>query len=194
MRWIGPEQAQDEARPVAGAPWLVVGDGFATPEECAEILSLFADEGWVAATADHYGWDHAGFVAEVEADRAPVLDRLHARMEQALGRRTLARRTLRMRFYSEGEGHRPHSDAYRAGELSLRATALLFLQDTEAGGETCFPEARPEPVAVAPRLGRVVLWTSTLPDGAIDPAGLHEGAPVVRGSKAVLLGFVYEAA
>lgn len=194
MRRLGLEEVLPAPQPLAQAPWLVVQDDFASPEECAAVLALFADEDWVAAEADHYGWDGSGFAAEVEAPRAPLLAHLHARMEEALGRRTLTRRTLRMRYYGEGEGHPAHTDAYEADGLRLVATALLYLQDTEAGGETCFPAARPAPLAVAPRLGRVVLWTSTLPDGAADPASMHEGAPVLRGSKAVLLGFVYQAA
>ena len=194
MMRLGPEEFLCEPRALAQAPWLVVQDGFASADECAAVLALFADEGWVEAEADHYGWDASGFAAEVEAPRAPLLSLLHARMEVALGRRTQTRRTLRMRYYGEGEGHPPHSDAYEADGLRLTATALLYLQDTEAGGETTFPAARPAPLAVAPRLGRLVLWTSLLPDGATDPAGVHAGAPVLAGSKAVLLGFVYEPA
>ncbi len=177
--------------PLASTSSLRMLDGFATAEECAEALARFGDGGWVEAHADFHGWDAHGFIAEVAAELDPLLDALLARMESVMGRRSAGPRTLRLRYYQEGQGHPPHCDAYEADGLSLQVTALLYLMDTEAGGETRFPHALPAPVAVQPRLGRLVVWTSTLPDGSPDPASLHDAAPVTAGAKAALLGFVY---
>lgn len=177
--------------PQAQQPALQVADGFATAEECAAVLARFGDGAWVEAHADFHGWDAHGFVAEVEASQDPALDALCRRMEAQIGRPSAGRRTLRLRYYQEGQGHPLHCDAYEIEGLQLQVTALLYLMDTEAGGETRFPQARPAPVSVAPRLGRVVVWTSTLPDGRPDPASVHDAAPVIRGAKAALLGFVY---
>ena len=96
-----------------------------------------------------------------------------------------------LRVLPEGEGHRPHVDAYTFEDTRLAVSTLLTLIQPEEGGETRFLDARPTPLAVQQRRGRLIAWTSTLPGGADDPASRHDGAPVVRGAKAVLLAFVY---
>lgn len=176
---------------LAASPWLCVMDGFATKEECAAVLDLYGDEAWIEAHADHYGWDHAGFAAEVPADADALLAALAWRMENAMGAATEGCRTLRLRYYGEGEGHRLHGDAYEFEGLRLARTALLYLMDTEAGGETRFPYSLPVPLAIAPRRGRLVVWSSTLPDASEDPASRHDAAPVLSGAKASLLAFTY---
>lgn len=178
-------------RQLSAGPVLCAVDGFLTEAEAAAVLARFGDEAWVQANADHYGWNDAGFCAEVPAESAPELDELAQRIDALTGVRSAARRTLRFRYYNEGEGHPAHTDTYGDGDLVLGATALLGLMDTDAGGETRFPAATPEPVEVAPRLGRLVWWNSTGPGGEDDPRSLHEGARVHAGAKAVLLSFAY---
>src|SRR5205085_8960865 len=86
---------------------------------------------------------------------------------------------------------RLHSDAYEFDGLRLARTALLYLLDTDAGGETRFPYSVPTPLAIAPRRGRLVVWASTLPDASEDPASQHDAEPVLAGAKASLLAFTY---
>ena len=100
--------------------------------------------------------------------------------------------SFRFRRYAPGEYHPPHLDTYTFEGRTLILTALLYLTDTEAGGETHFPKARPAPVAVRPRRGRLALWFNHRPDGAVDPAALHEALPVRRGVKATVANFLYQ--
>jgi hypothetical protein len=191
MKAIAAAQTFLEPTPVAESPQLWVLDGFASEEEVDGVLALFADEDHVRAHAWHAHWDHAGFAAEMPADGEGLLARIAERMERTTGVRTVIERSVRFRFYGEGEGHRPHTDGYETEGCKLAVTALLYLSDTEAGGETAFPAAQPEPIAIQPRRGRLVMWTSTLPGGADDPRSLHEGRAVARGDKAVLMSFAY---
>ena len=191
MRRVAPDQRFPTLTPVGIAPVLSVIDDFATSEECTDAMALFGDEAWVTEHANHYGWDGASFAAEVDADHAPLLLALADRMEALAGEQSRLPRTWRFRWYDVGQGHPPHTDTYDFEGFRLMITGLLFLQETEAGGETRFPAALPEPLAVAPRTGRLILWRSTRSDGEEDPASLHDGAAVIAGSKGVLLGFIY---
>lgn len=180
-------------RPVrlAEAPALWGVDDFLSAAEIAALLELFGDEAFVAAHADLHGSDACGFLAEIRADRHPALHALGRRLEAALGCRPALPLTLRFRYYPEDHGHPPHTDAYAVGEHQLALSVLITLIAPDEGGETRFLDARPAPVAVAPRPGRLIAWTSALAGGADDPASRHDGAPVRRGAKAVLLAFFY---
>lgn len=61
-------------------------------------------------------------------------------------------------------------------------TFFLYLSDVEEGGETDFPNAG---VRVTPKLGRAVLWPSTLNDDLLrqDSRTNHQALPVIRGLK-----------
>ncbi len=176
---------------VAEAPQLWVADDFLDGDDIDAALAFFGDEGSVAAHAHHYGWDGSGFVAEVPARATPALARIADRVTRATGVTSAGEGTFRFRHYGEGEAHPPHCDAYDSGDGRLAVTALVHLLDGVEGGETAFPAASPEPVAVSPRRGRLVAWTSLLPDGREDPASVHAGMPVRAGSKAVLMYFAY---
>ncbi len=74
---------------------------------------------------------------------------------------------------------------------SLVVTALLYLNDTEAGGETFFAKAQPSPVFIHPKRGRLAIWFNLLPSGRPDRAALHEALPVLRGEKRTVANFFY---
>lgn len=181
------------ARPsrIARSPALWVADEFLDEREIDDVLALFGDEAFVTAHADHHGVDASGFSAELPARAHPLLAALMRRVERALGLRSCLEPTFRFRYYGEGMGHPPHLDGYTAGGARLAITALITLVGADEGGETRFIAARPEPVSVAGRKGRLLAWTSTLPGGEDDPASAHEGAPVVRGAKGILMAFLY---
>ena len=75
------------------------------------------------------------------------------------------------------------------------ATALMFLNEPEEGGETVFPNvaARNEgpgwsacardALAHRPKTGDLILFWSLTPKGEIDPGTTHTACPVIRGEK-----------
>lgn len=176
---------------VGRSPFLEVRDGFASAGERAHALRLAADRPALAARG--ISWQHGptGFSFEMPIEGDPVLEGLHARMTAALGLTDRKRYSFRFRHYAEGEAHPPHLDVYEIRGVHLAATAMLHLVTTEEGGETRFPAATPDPAAVAPREGRLVLWRNLRADGSPDPASVHEGLPVRRGAKMTLTAFVY---
>jgi hypothetical protein len=136
--------------------------------------------------------DFTGLSCELSIDADPALQAIVDRMHALLGIDNDFGGTLRFRRYASGEYHPPHIDEYQIGELFLIATATLYLTDTEAGGETSFPRAKPRPVRVASRAGRLAIWFNHEPGGEVDPASFHEGLPVRRGEKVTLTNFIYK--
>lgn len=191
MRTVGSDQHFAAPTRLAQGPSLWVRDDFLDDETIDAVLALFGDETFLAEHADHYGWDRAGFAAEIPADQHPVLRAVMDRVEAAVGFRSAQTPTFRMRYYDEGQGHRAHVDAYTFEDTRLAISTLIGMVEPAEGGETRFLAAEPEPLAVTPKKRRLVAWTSTLRGGDDDPRSLHDGATVTRGAKGVLLGFLY---
>lgn len=107
---------------------------------------------------------------------------------------------LQVLRYGVGQKYGAHTDSL-IDDSPRMATILLYLHDTEEGGETAFPEthvdvtpeleARLGPfsscargrVAFRPRKGDALMFWSLKPDGTHDDMSSHEGCPVVRGVK-----------
>jgi prolyl 4-hydroxylase len=80
------------------------------------------------------------------------------------------------------------------GLFNRIATVLFYLGDVEAGGATNFPRAGglPQPskkndctqgISIEPKMGRVMIWYSLTPDGALDELSLHASCDVESGTK-----------
>lgn len=92
--------------------------------------------------------------------------------------------------YREDQKFDTHLDAYhpvlgQSGELEASGqrlfTTLCYLNDVEQGGETVFPALK---IAVTPRLGRVLLFSNTVP-GTITPHphARHAGTALKSGGE-----------
>lgn len=98
--------------------------------------------------------------------------------------------SLQVLNYGIGEEYRPHYDYFdpstegglfqycRGGQRV--ATVIMYLADTEEGGETIFPQAN---IKVRPKKGNALIFYNCTPDGSEDPLTLHGGAPVIKGEK-----------
>ena len=95
--------------------------------------------------------------------------------------------------YGEGGEYQPHFDFFDVttpGGLShanrggqRMATFMIYLADTEEGGETIFPRAN---LKVRPEKGKAVLFFNVDPNGKEDPMTFHGGAPVLKGEKWIM--------
>jgi hypothetical protein len=68
-------------------------------------------------------------------------------------------------------------------------TVLVYLERPAEGGSTRFRELS---LDVEPAPGRLLIWNNLLPGGERNPAMLHSAAPVVRGTKTVLVTWTRE--
>ena len=91
--------------------------------------------------------------------------------------------------YKKGQQFEPHMDAFGDDKLNAYspqagnriATAILYLNDVQHGGETDFPNMK---ITIPAKKGRVVLF-SNCHMGTTQPLELsmHAGLPVIRGEK-----------
>lgn len=178
-------------RIVNRTPRVYVADDFATDAEVRELCRAGDDVAALERAGIACTRDETGLAFELPLDRIRTAAEVSERMHAVLGLDNALGGTLRWRRYTSGEFHPPHNDSFAADGRVLIATALLFLTDVRAGGETQFPEALPDVLRVRPRAGRLLAWFSHAPDGSEDPLALHEGLPVIDGEKTTVTEFFY---
>ncbi|PNW83828.1 hypothetical protein CHLRE_04g217931v5 [Chlamydomonas reinhardtii] len=115
---------------------------------------------------------------------------------------------LQVLRYGPGQKYGAHMDSL-IDDSPRMATVLLYLHDTEYGGETAFPdsghwldpslaqsmgpfsECAQGHVAFRPKKGDALMFWSIKPDGTHDPLSLHTGCPVVTGVKWTATSWVH---
>lgn len=191
---IGRDAMQGEAKrleQVSIRPRVWVADGFLTDKEADDILAAVPAEDSEAARRLAAKSDQTGFSFEWPIDGSDLMEDIRKRLNGILGIDNQLPGTFRFRHYQPDQGHPPHVDCYEVDGAVLMFTALMHLEDSEAGGETLFPFAEEGPLSIAPRKGRLVVWGNYRPEGRPDAASNHEGARLVQGSKTTLTWFVY---
>ena len=95
--------------------------------------------------------------------------------------------------YEEGQRFREHADFFyidqpywaeyepHGGQRTW--TAMIYLNQPEEGGATRFKTLGK---TIQPEIGKLLAWNNLLPDGRPNPATLHQGMKVRRGTKYVL--------
>ena len=123
----------------------------------------------------------------------PFVRALQRRIDDLLGIDPACGETIQGQRYFHGQEFLPHTDWFwpgspawdnempRGGQRSF--TAMVFLNDVEAGGETEFPELG---IAVTPRAGTLLAWNNADPDGVPNEWTIHAGRPVTRGVKYII--------
>lgn len=172
-------------------PRIRVVDGLFTDDELRHLAALGDRPDLLGARGIRTKHDSTGFSFEAPRDLDPLVGEVAARIEGWLGVEDAASGPLRFRRYAVGESHPLHLDTYTWGGATLVVTAMLCLVAPDEGGETRFPHAHPRPLALRQAPGRLLVWAGHLPDGRVDPASRHDGAPVVRGHKTTLTLFLY---
>eukprot|EP01123_Difflugia_compressa_P015511 TRINITY_DN8764_c0_g1_i1.p1 TRINITY_DN8764_c0_g1~~TRINITY_DN8764_c0_g1_i1.p1 ORF type:complete len:146 (-),score=27.77 TRINITY_DN8764_c0_g1_i1:86-496(-) len=96
--------------------------------------------------------------------------------------------------YEHGEEYKPHYDFFNEKDVGKEgnriATVLVYLKTPEEGGETYFPQAKPNPIKVVPKQGDAVLFWNGTPEGKTDPNSLHGSLPVIIGTKWALTKWI----
>jgi len=173
---------------------LFIVRGFLDPQTCAGMIeridarrrpSTIADDSGIAnfRTSETCDLDSADpAVAEVERKIADLLGLPLGHGEPLQGQR-----------YAPGQEFRPHTDTFNPGGYDFFVhterggqrswTAMIYLNEPEDGGATRFKTIGK---TVQPETGKLLTWNNLLPDGTPNPATLHQGMKVRRGTKYVL--------
>ncbi|MCY7279309.1 MAG: 2OG-Fe(II) oxygenase [Sphingomonas bacterium] len=110
-----------------------------------------------------------------------VVQQINACVAAASGTKAAWGEPLTILRYQPGQQYRPHHDAHGAVPGALREwTALIWLNDDYAGGETDFPDVG---VRVKGAVGDLLLFHNVTADGKPDARMIHAGLPVTSGVK-----------
>lgn len=115
------------------------------------------------------------------------------RMDDALGLPSKLGETIQGQRYLAGQQFKPHHDYFYSSEEYWKRerkaggqrswTAMLFLNNVEAGGATNFTNVG---INIEPKAGVLLAWNNALPDGTPNEDTLHAGTPVEQGVKYVI--------
>jgi len=179
--------------PAQGLDIFVVRE-FLTPSECAEVIALIDKDripsGLLAPSADPEFRTSESCNLRLE-DRANQM--VEAKINRLTGIEPTHGETIQGQRYAVGQQFKPHHDFFYTSqpywpEMEKQGgqrtwTAMIFLNEPEAGGQTYFPKAN---VRVTPRTGNLLLWNNLDQYGEPNMYSLHTGCPVEAGIKYII--------
>lgn len=176
-------------------PVVCVFENFLTENEVEALLAAARPKLKQAlVSAAKSGVESAGRTGSncwIPHNTSPQIAELSLRVSEVVGIGLEFAESLQVVYYNEGQQYAPHFDAWDANtERGQRCmakggqrlvTCLLYLNEPEAGGGTCFPKLDME---VRARKGRMLLFHNCHEGSTIrHPHSLHGGMPVSSGEK-----------
>jgi len=123
----------------------------------------------------------------------PMVQAIQAKIDRLIGIDPVQGETIQGQRYAVGQQFKPHHDFFYPSEPywpeqertggQRTWTAMIFLNEPEAGGPTAFPNVN---VKVTPRAGNLLTWNNMDAFGAPNIQSLHTGMPVEAGVKYVI--------
>ena len=123
----------------------------------------------------------------------PIVMKVEAKITELMGIDPQHGETIQGQRYAVGQQFKAHHDFFHTSQSYWPAmekaggqrtwTAMIFLNEPEAGGQTAFPKAN---VKVTPRTGNLLAWNNLDTYGEPNPFSLHQGMPVEAGVKYVV--------
>jgi prolyl 4-hydroxylase len=173
---------------------LFILRGFLDPAACAALIERIDAHRRGSTITDDVGI--ADFRTSETCDldwRDPLVGEIDRKIADLLGLPLQSSEPLQGQRYAPGQEFKPHTDTFEPGgydfylhtaESGQRTwTAMIYLNEPEDGGATRFKTIGK---TVQPETGKLLAWNNLLPDGRPNPATLHQGMKVRRGTKYVL--------
>ena len=179
--------------PVDAAEIYAAGD-FLTPAECDRFIAMIDASATPSRVLDHgyKGVFRTSYSAEVSRDD-PFVKMIERRLDDLLGFENSWGEVIQGQRYTAGQEFKAHNDwfhtgapywpgeAARGGQRSW--TAMIYLNDVEAGGITDFLRLG---VTIPPQRGALLAWNNARTDGVVNDQTLHAARPVEQGTKYVI--------
>lgn len=169
------------------APLVQCFEALCTADECRHVAETAVGQ---LAPATVFDPASGRMVAHPirSSDNAAIGPTQESLVIQAINRRiAAATRTevtqgepLTVLRYGPGQQYRLHLDTLPAVSNQRVCTAILYLNDSYAGGETIFPELG---VTIRARTGDLLIFANVDRNGAPEPRSRHAGLPVTAGTK-----------
>jgi prolyl 4-hydroxylase len=173
---------------------LFILRNFLDAEACAELIERIDAKRRPSEIADDVGIANFRTSETCDLDwRDPVVGEVDRKIAELLGLELVESEPLQGQRYAPGQEFKPHTDTFEpggydfylhtAGSGQRTWTAMIYLNEPEDGGATRFKTIGK---TVQPETGKLLAWNNLLPDGRPNPATLHQGMKVRRGTKYVL--------
>jgi prolyl 4-hydroxylase len=181
---------------------LFILRGFLGTAECAAFCALIDERRRPSTIADDQGIANFRTSETCDLDRHdPLVARVQAALADLTGIPLSHAEPIQGQRYAAGQEFRPHTDTFNPGgtdyflncaEAGQRSwTAMIYLNEPEDGGATRF---RTIGKTIRPETGKLLAWNNLLADGSPNPATLHQGMKVRRGTKYILTQWYRERA
>lgn len=180
--------------------------GFLTPEEADHIRDVAEKRLERSGVVDGKGGSEVSqirtsFGTFLERGEDEIIERVEARIAKWSLMPVANGEGLQVLRYQHGQKYDAHWD-YFFDDVNTKnggnrySTVLMYLEDTEEGGETVFPQI-PAPggtnkgfsdcakhhLAARPKKGDAVMFHSMRPDGKLERRSMHTACPVLKGIK-----------
>ena len=173
---------------------LFVVRDFLDPATCAALIARIDEHRRPSEIADDVGIANFRTSETCDLDwRDPLVGEVDRRIASLLGLALSASEPLQGQRYAPGQEFKPHTDTFEPGGYDFYVhtaktgqrtwTAMIYLNRPEDGGATRFKTIGK---TIQPEAGKLIAWNNLLPNGNPNPATLHQGMKVRRGTKYVL--------
>ena len=173
---------------------LYLYQGFLSLDECQGLIDRI--DAAASPSTLFAGTGQEGFRTSYSGNldgRDPLVSLIEARMSDVLGIDNRYAETMQGQRYVEGQEFKAHHDFFHPDQPYWEQqrlaggqrtwTAMIFLDQPQAGGNTEFPELG---IGVQPRPGRMLVWNNVKPDGTLNHKTLHTGTRVTAGTKHIV--------
>ena len=173
---------------------LFVRRDFLSEQECAGLIELIDARRRPSEISDDIGVENFRTSETCDLDgRDPLVAQVGARIAALLGLDLAASEPIQGQRYAPGQEFKPHTDTFEPSGVDYYLhcadsgqrtwTAMIYLNVPEEGGATRFKRIGK---SIAPETGKLLAWNNLLPDGSPNPATLHQGMRVRRGTKYIV--------
>ena len=161
---------------------------------CTALIEQIDAKRRPSEIADDIGIAHFRTSETCDLDwRDALVGEVDRKIANVLGLSLATSEPLQGQRYAPGQEFKPHTDTFEPGGYDFYVhtagsgqrtwTAMIYLNEPAAGGATRFKTIGK---TVQPETGKLLAWNNLLPDGRPNPATLHQGLKVRRGTKYVL--------
>jgi prolyl 4-hydroxylase len=167
---------------------------FLLPAACNALISSIDANRQPSTVADYNGDNEFRTSETGNLDPAErVVDIVRYSIATLLGLPLAHAEPLQGQRYSRGQEFKLHCDWFRTDSADYARyctlggqrtwTAMAYLNDVDAGGETHFPHLD---LSITPRAGMLIAWNNLRSDGSGNPRTRHHEQPVGAGVKHII--------
>lgn len=173
---------------------LYYAEDWLSPEECATLIAMIDADRVPSELMGDPGDPEFRNSESCNLDRwHPLVNAIDTRISDMLGIPHEHGETVQGQRYAPGQQFKTHADYLHPGIPNYSKeqmvggqrswTAMIYLNQPEAGGETDFPYAG---LRIEPRAGMLLAWNNMNPDGGLNPMTHHQGMTVTGGVKYIV--------